>query len=499
MTGDPIMPEEIDEIIDAEPVRAEPPSPRFDVSADPPPRVYAAESIEPAEPIALAEPAESIALAESIAPAEPVYEAELVGSAAAVFLGTAAAMVGPAAPSYPGTTVSPAFAVAVAGPVYAAEVVEACGRAPSRSWLGRMWDRVGSASEWLFGLASLFAGLAMLATFPIVQLLSLGYLLESSGRVARSGRLRDGFVGVRKAARVGSVLLGAWLTFWPLRLVADLAYSSWLIEPSGRAAVGWRTALVVLTGLTVWHLGWACFRGGRLRHFLWPAPVAFVRRLRRGGMYREARDRLAEFVASLRPGHYFSLGARGFAGAAAWLVLPVLLLIASFRLPDGPAALCGVLGLLTLPLVALYLPFLQAQFACENRLVAMFDVGRVRQAFQRAPIAFWFSLLVLLAFALPPFLLKIEFVEREIAGVESLVFVALIAPARLLAGWALGRGRHRVQPRFFLVRWLGRLGMLPLVIVYAVVVSLSRYTSWYGSWSLFEQHAFLLPAPFLGL
>jgi hypothetical protein len=80
-----------------------------------------------------------------------------------------------------------------------------------------------------------------------------------------------------------------------------------------------------------------------------------------------------------------------------------------------------------------------------------------------------------------------------------LVFVALIAPARLLAGWALGRGRQRAQPRFFLVRWFSRLGMLPLAIVYAVVVSLSRYTSWYGSWSLFEQHAFLLPAPFLGL
>jgi hypothetical protein len=100
---------------------------------------------------------------------------------------------------------------------------------------------------------------------------------------------------------------------------------------------------------------------------------------------------------------------------------------------------------------------------------------------------------------LPPFLLKIEFVEREIAGVESLVFVALIAPARLLAGWALGRGRRHTQPRFFLVRWLSRVGMLPLAFVYAIVVSLSRYTSWYGSWSLFEQHAFLLPAPFLGL
>ena len=384
--------------------------------------------------------------------------------------------------------------------IYSAEAIEERVEIViERSWLGRTRDRVGSALEWLFGLASLFVGLAVLATFPVVQLLSLGYLLEASGRVARSGRLRDGFVGVRKAARVGGVVLGAWLTFWPLRLVADLSYSSWLIEPAGSAAVRWRVALVLLTAVMVWHLGWACFRGGRLRHFLWPAPIAFVRRWWRGGMYGEARDRLAEFIASLHLTHYLSLGARGFAGAAAWLVLPVLLLIASFRLPDGPAALCGLLGLVSLPLVALYLPFLQAQFACENRLVAMFDVGRVRQAFRRAPLAFWFALLVLLAFALPPFLLKIEFVEREIAGVESLVFVALIAPARLLAGWALGRGRQRALPRFFLVRWFSRLGMLPLAIVYAVVVSLSRYTSWYGSWSLFEQHAFLLPAPFLGL
>lgn len=159
----------------------------------------------------------------------------------------------------------------------------------------------------------------------------------------------------------------------------------------------------------------------------------------------------------------------------------------------------GVAGFLLLPIVVLYLPFLQAQFAAENRLVAMFDLGKIRQTFRRAPLAFWLSLLILLAFALPPYLLKIEFVEREIAGVESLVFVAFMAPARLLAGWAVGLGRKRVQPRFFLLRWLGRFGMLPLVLFYALIVYLSRYTSWYGSWSLFEQHAFLLPVPFLGL
>lgn len=368
-----------------------------------------------------------------------------------------------------------------------------------RSWFRIVLHVVASSWEWLFGVASLLVGLALLATIPVLQLLSLGYLLEVSGRVARTGRLRDGFVGIRSAARIGSVVLGTWLVLWPLRVVSDMGYSAWLIEPNGRMARGWRVGLVLLTVLLTVHLAWAWFRGGRLRHFLWPAPVRLLRRLLQGGMYREARDRLWEFVSSLRLPYYFWLGARGFAGAVAWLFIPVMLLIAAFQLPDAPAILCGILGFLILPLVVLYLPFLQAQFACENRLVAMFDLGRIRQTFRRAPVAFWFSLLILLAFALPPYLLKIEFVEREIAGLESLLFVAFIAPARLLTGWAVGRGRHHEQPRFFLLRWLGRFGMLPLVLFYALVVYLSRYTSWYGSWSLFEQHAFLLPVPFLGL
>src|SRR5690606_38457420 len=55
---------------------------------------------------------------------------------------------------------------------------------------------LGAALEWLFGLASVMVGLAVLASIPILQLISLGYLLESSGRVVRSGRLRAGFLGM---------------------------------------------------------------------------------------------------------------------------------------------------------------------------------------------------------------------------------------------------------------------------------------------------------------
>ena len=92
---------------------------------------------------------------------------------------------------------------------------------PVRGWLA-----VCSAGEWLFGLASVLVALAFLAAVPIVQFLSLGYLLEVSGRVARTGRLRSGFVGFHLAARVGSIVLGTWLLLWPLRLLSDFWYSA---------------------------------------------------------------------------------------------------------------------------------------------------------------------------------------------------------------------------------------------------------------------------------
>ena len=44
-----------------------------------------------------------------------------------------------------------------------------------------------------------------------------------------------------------------------------------------------------------------------------------------------------------------------------------------------------------------------------------------------------------------------------------------------------------------------RLAFLPIVFVYVVVVYFTQYISWYGGLSLYEQHAFLLPVPFLGM
>jgi hypothetical protein len=366
-------------------------------------------------------------------------------------------------------------------------------------FIGRAVRLVGSALEWLFGAAVLTVGLAVLAALPVLQFLSLGYLLEAGGRVARTGRLRDGFIGVRLAARLGCVVLGCWLLLLPVRLVAGLARSAQVIDPGGRIAEGWRVGLLVLIGLTAVHVGAACARGGRLRYFAWPFNVFWLlRRLLRGGYYAEARDAVWDTAMSLRLPYYFWLGFRGFVGALAWLALPVTLL-ALGRVGTPGAVLAGFLGALLLALVLLYLPFLQTRLAMTNRLSAVFALGAVRADFKRAPWAFAFAFLVTLLFALPLYLLKIEVVPREAAWLPSLVFIAFIFPARLLTGWAVARAERRPTPRHWFFRWTGRLPLLPAALFYVLIVFFTQYTSWNGVWGMYEQHAFLVPVPFFGL
>jgi hypothetical protein len=201
-----------------------------------------------------------------------------------------------------------------------------------------------------------------------------------------------------------------------------------------------------------------------------------------------------DFVAALRLPYYFWLGARGFAGAFVWLAVPVTLLAVGRQAPP-----VGFVGAALLVGVVLYLPFLQVRFATENRFRALFELGRVRAQFRRAPWAFAAAFAITLLFALPLYVLKIEMIPREAAWLPTLVFLVFIFPARLLAGWAYGRAQRRQTPRHWFFRWTARLGMLPTALVYVVVVFFTQYAAWGGIGSLYEQHAFLLPVPFMGM
>jgi len=353
---------------------------------------------------------------------------------------------------------------------------------------------LGSAWQWCFGLLTLVLVLAILATIPGLQLLSVGYLLAAGGRVSRTGSLRAGFIGVRKAARAGNLMLGILMLSLPLWLASSMRASALWIDPESPAALGWTVAAWTIGILSLWIVVAAMMRGGQLRHFFWPRLIHSLRQTLQPDAYHRARDAVWKAVCQLRLPYYCWLGFRGVLGGVIWLALPITLLAVGDRQP-----LLGILGGAVLTLVLLYLPFLQMRMAAENRFGAMFEIRPIRQAYRRAPLAFLLALLMTLVLALPLYLLKIELIPQESAWLPSLLFVVSIFPARVLTGWALARANRRDLPRHWSWRWLGRGGMLPLAVAYVGFVYMTRFVSWYGVWSLYEQHAFLVPAPFLGI
>jgi hypothetical protein len=216
-------------------------------------------------------------------------------------------------------------------------------------------------------------------------------------------------------------------------------------------------------------------------------------------MYVQARDAVWNFVTSLRLPYYFWLGLRGFIGALAWLIIPSLMLMAGTSGRGAITILIGYVGALVMTFVLFYLPFLQTQFASQNRIAALFDWREVRAQFRRAPIAYWLALTITLLFALPLYLLKIEPPPRELWWTLTVFFVLFIYPARLLTGWAVGRATHHQKSRFFLFRWFARLAAIPVILFYILILFFTQYTSFLGPASLLEQHAFLVPVPFLSL
>jgi hypothetical protein len=367
-----------------------------------------------------------------------------------------------------------------------------------------------SVAEWCFGAFTLTVGLAVLAAIPVAQFLSLGYLLEAGGRIGRTGRFRAGFIGVRRAARLGAVVGTLLLLLLPLWILSGMALDAEIIDPDGPTARRWKlgltaatlaTALGVAAALYLMLIGSravAAWRSGGL--------AAFLHRLPRGGFYTEARDAIWDTVVSLRLPYYFWLGLRGFVGGFLWLAPPVTL-IALGRLigtqgsnaAGGVGFLVGFAGALQLMFVLLQVPFLQMHFAATNRFRAFLEWDAVVVRFTRAPWAFVVALVLALLLALPLYLTKIEMIPREAAWIPSVFFVAFIFPTRLLAGWAYARSGRRQRRRHWFFIGTAPLLTLPVAAFYVLMVFTSQYTSWYGIWSLYEQHAFLLPVPFVGI
>ncbi|MDF2374596.1 MAG: hypothetical protein P1U81_00040 [Verrucomicrobiales bacterium] len=359
---------------------------------------------------------------------------------------------------------------------------------------GRQFDRI-------VGFASMTGCLAVVSAIPVFNLLSLGFLLEASSRVAASGKLRDGFIGLDHFARLGKILLGFWFWFLPVRLVHSFWRDAELIQPGSEEANGLRIFLAFLIVVITLHLLAAILRGGKLRYFLIPAPFQWIRWLsgRQSFPWPKGTLLLLPRIAK-RLFQLGKLGFFGFLGAAVWLAIPLgIPFLSSGATEQRIAVLGSFLGALILGGTVLLLPFLQTRYAMTRRFRDFFAISEARALFKRAPLAFWLALSVTLLFALPLYLLKIELTPNEVAWLPNIIFVLFIFPARLLLGWALSRAEKAETARRWLPRWIAGIAAVPVVAAYVFFVWLSQYVSWHGTYSLLEQHAFLVPAPLFGL
>lgn len=351
-------------------------------------------------------------------------------------------------------------------------------------------------------LISLVVLLALLSVIPVLQLAALGYLFEVSGRLGRGGKWRDCLPALQPAGRLGLALLALFVVALPIRLVSYWSYTAELIATGNPQARLLELSALGLVFLGVLWLAWAWMRGGRPRHYLWPQPIRFAREIWRPRTWQQAADQLWNFAAAFGLPRLWWLGTRGALASLVWITPPALLIIGATREGEtGLAGLVGVIGMAMMGFVVMYLPMLQAQFAAENRWRAMFGWRQIRAGFRAAPFAFWWGTVMTLVLAVPLYLLKIEATPKEVVWAPAMLFIAFMLPAHILTGWAFGRSRRRDPGRRWwhrLLRITVRAASLPFVLAYLLFVYVSQLTSWDGLVTWFNQHAFLVPVPFVG-
>ena len=417
---------------------------------------------------------------------------------------------------------------------------------PKPSWVFRLIAFAKQLTSNLFGIASVIFLLAVTANVPILNFLSFGYLLEVTGRLARKQKFSDAMVGLRKASVLGSIVLGTWLLLWPLRLMSDIWFEAYLIDPTSQQTQLLRFVQIVAIVMVLAHIAAAWICGGKLRYFFWPViapfsfgvwlarrlagvsifrktislatgwfaprladdicstppivdwflPAIFMKRLINGNLIQSSRDAVWNFTSELNLPYYFMLGFKGFLGTFLWLLFPTALLVSSTYSEGGAAVLSALLGVMTaIPVFAL-LPFLQANFATDGKLKRFVEIRRVFKNFGRAPFAHIVALLMAILLALPLFILKVEAIPPELLWTLSIVFIMFTWPAKMLTGWAYGRGSKRERPSRWWIRYPLLASTVPLALAFVLILMLTRYISWNGAMSLFENHVFLLPAPF---
>ena len=357
----------------------------------------------------------------------------------------------------------------------------------------RLFRGVGWLTVRAIGLVMLLVGLSVLSTLPLLQFAVLGYLLEAARRASLPGGLKRALPGVAEASHVGLGVLASLIFLVPVWILADRAFAASLLA-SGTAieAEAIRTWKVVRF-LVVVHLVVAWLKGGRLRDFAQPWASAWwiVKAIFKPRIVAERFSKTFNAVDSEGFLHLWWLGVRGYIGSLLWLA-PGAICLASGR--NHP--LVGILGVILLLIAIYHLPFLQIHFARTGRLSAFRDRKELRRLVRNAPVMRLLATLFAVALALPLYAFKIEPLPPGLWWLAAIFFVGLMAPAKVFTGLAVGLADRRTKPARLLLRIPCWLLMLPVALIYVGVLFLTPYIEFNGLLGvLFEQHAFLLPAP----
>ena len=350
----------------------------------------------------------------------------------------------------------------------------------------------------VFGLVSLTVLLAVLAAIPILNILALGYLLEAEGRVARTGKFSYALPLLPLAPRFGAIALGVWLWLFLVRIVADAAQDARIIAPNSPAAVGWQVVLTMVSVGVAVHLVLSIARGGGFWCFFRPLKnVLWLRSaLHRGDYFPRAEAAVREFITALRIPHHFWLGLRGFIGTFLWLAPPTAIYAALQDTSKPGQVILTLLGGVMLIPVLCWVPFLQANFAAENRLSAFLEVRKIRELYRRASIRCFLAIVVMYALALPMYLFKVAAPPRDALWFETMIFIATIYPAKIFVGWSYARAQRCEARQWFFLRWPLWIVLSAALAFYLFVLFFTPAIGAAGRRVLFDHHALLLPTPF---
>ncbi len=361
---------------------------------------------------------------------------------------------------------------------------------------------VGLVISRLFAFVSLMLVLAVLAAIPIVNFFVLGYFLNVEGRVARSGKIRDGFPLLDIAPRFVTIAAGVWIFLLPLRFLSSFAADARLIDPGATADINFHIGLNIAWALITVHLIFALARGGSFWCFVRPFKNIrwTIKQLREGSYFAHADQKIQEFVRRMEIKNHFSLGIRGFAVAFLWLLIPTVLFSIAEE-PEGIQILLTLIGGFLLAITLSWAPFLQARFASEGNFSAGMQLREVRSLYAHSPIVWSLSLVVLYLLALPLYLFKAFLLPADAMWLITLVFVVSIYPTRILLGWVYHRAvkkREAEKKAHWSVRLLFGTLIVLLIGIFVFILFFTQFLGEQGKLVLFHHHSLLLPAPFQG-